>query len=89
MRGMRRGLGGRGREGVGAEERKRQKGEAEGKERKKDTKKKESCVEVRICCGERTRGRHGGKQGLLGITLTAFLSPMSHRGRQYEHPSPC
>lgn len=58
MRGMRKGLGGRGWEGVGAEERKRHKGEAgrswqggeaEGRERKKDINKKGSCVEVGIC----------------------------------------
>lgn len=55
MRGMRKGLGGRGWEGVGAEKRKRQKGEtgrswqggeAEGRERRTD--KKGSCVEVGI-----------------------------------------
>lgn len=57
MRGMRKGLRVRGWEGVGAEERKRQKGEAgrlwqrgeaEGRERKKDI-KREACVEVGIC----------------------------------------
>lgn len=47
--------------------------ETEGRERE-EVKKKEICVKAGLWRGDRTRDRHGGKQGLLGITLAGSLS---------------